>query len=117
MASISRGQPRWSLPFRYRRIPELAPNDAAWNAADAAGYEAEYLAQLEGIGATAILDRLERISAGRHLVLLCWERPGETFCHRWLLSRYVHEETGQVIRELQAGDLPQREDLPEMRLF
>jgi len=34
-----------------------------------------------------------------------------------MLARWIHEQTGLVVPELAAGDLPQRQDVPEPRLF
>ncbi len=115
--SISRGEPRWRLPFAYRRLRELAPTDEVWREQNTARFEAAYVAQLEALGAQRIVEALERVGGGRPVVCVCWERPHEEFCHRWVLSRWLHERTGLEIGELMPGDLPQREDAPEMRLF
>src|SRR5215211_2458311 len=87
LVSVSRGAPRWSLPFTYRRLPAFAPGDRAWREADKERFEAAYVTQLEELGAERILTDLERLAAGKAAVLLCWERldaPGE-WCHRRLL--------------------------------
>jgi hypothetical protein len=117
IVSISRGQPRWPLPFRYRRLPELAPNDATWALEDEREFAESYVRQLERLAADAILERLEGIGGGRPVVCLCWEKPHEEFCHRWLLSRHLEERTGLAVPELESGMLPEREDTPEQRLF
>lgn len=116
IVSISRGQPRWRLGFSYRRLPELTPSDATWVQEDEGRFEESYLAQLEQLGAAAILGRLEKIGGGRPVVALCWEAPGE-WCHRRMLAGFLERETGQHVPELQHGDLPQRQEAPEMRLF
>jgi hypothetical protein len=105
---ISRGTPRWNPGFRYRILRSLVPCDEAWNAEDREDYEAAYIRQLENIGAAAILSDLERIAGDRPAVLLCWERPGDEFCHRWLLARYIEREAGIVVPELQPRMLPKR---------
>lgn len=118
IVSISRGQPRRKLPFRYKKLMELAPDDHTWRQEDKERFEASYVRQLEGLGAERILADLERIVGGcPAIILLCWERPHEELCHRWSLSRWMYEQTGIVIPELQAGDLPRREDTVELRLF
>ena len=117
IVSISRGEPRWRLPFAYRRLRSLAPCDEAWQEESTERFEAAYTRQLEELGAQRILDDLGRIGGGRPVVALCWERPHEPFCHRWVLSRWLHEQTGIEVPELRAGDLPQSQDAPEMRLF
>src|SRR5829696_2918650 len=117
IVSISRGEPRWPLPFTYRRLRELAPDNETWKHQDRESFERSYIAQLEDVGATVILERLERISGARCPVMLCWERPDAEYCHRWTLSRFIERDAGITIPELKEGDLPQCEDVPEMRLF
>ncbi len=111
---ISRGTPRWNPGFRYRVLRSLAPGDEAWSAGDRQGYEAAYIRQLEEIGAAAILSDLEHIAGDRSAVLLCWERPGDEFCHRWLLARYIEQEAGIVVPELQPRMLPRRAAQPPL---
>jgi hypothetical protein len=75
IVSISRGEPRWRLPFRFRRLRQLAPGTEAWShKADREAFENAYQRQLQEIGAEPILERLEEISAGKPAILLCWER-------------------------------------------
>lgn len=117
MVSISRGQPRRRLPFKYRKLMSLAPCNEAWNADDQEAFERAYTAQLEGLGTERILEDLRRITGGQPGVLLCWERPDEEFCHRWMLSDFLYQEAGIVVPELSPGDLPQCQDDSDMRLF
>lgn len=115
---ISRGMPRFPVPYRYRQVRELAPDDLAWAERDVEAFRLSYLRQLREIGAGAILERLERVSGGLPVVCLCFEdvHAGQE-CHRRVLADHIHQETGTTIPELKAGDLPQREDAPEPRLF
>lgn len=119
MISISRGQPSWSLPFRYRRYDALAPDDRTWTQEDAGRFEASYLRQLEEIGAEPILSRLEQIGGGRPCVLLCWERLAnrDEYCHRRTLASFIERETGVVIPKLLAGMVNKRPDAPQQALF
>lgn len=117
MISISRGTPRWDPGYRYRRLDQLAPDDATWALEDTAEFERSYARQLEALGADRILFDIERIAGGRAACLLCWERPHETSCHRWTFSRWIREQTGLVVPELQPGDLPLRPDAPQPSLF
>jgi uncharacterized protein DUF488 len=110
IVSISRGQPRWRLPFRYRRLPELAPDDATWAQEDEEAFEGSYLDQLAKLGAERIVADLERIAAGHPIILLCWERPHEEICHRWALARFIEQEAGIVVPELSAGMVGKRPD-------
>ncbi len=116
--SISRGEPRWRLPFAYRRLRELAPTDEVWREQNTARFEAAYVAQLEALGAQRIVADLERIGGGRPVVCLCWEKPAtDSYCHRWTLAAFLEQETGITIPELRAGDLPQRPDSPQPSLL
>lgn len=117
--SISRGRPRWSLPYRYRRYDELAPDDRTWAHEDLNEFERSYISQLEALGADTIMAGLRRISeqhGGKALCLLCWEKPGE-FCHRRVLAAFIARETGIMVPELEPGDVPQRLDALQPSLF
>ncbi len=119
IVGVSRGTPRRSPGYRYRVLRSLAPNDTAWNAPDRESFEKAYGHQLDGLGVETILADLRRTGGGRPVVCLCWERldePGE-WCHRRQLADYLEREAGISVRELAPGDLPQREDAPEPRLF
>jgi hypothetical protein len=116
---ISRGTPRFRTGFRYRMARELAPDSEAWaQKEDEAEFRASYLRQLEALGLDAILGRLAGIgreAGGLPVVLLCYEPAGE-FCHRHVLSEWLWGR-GVEIRELEPGDLPQRAEGSERRLF
>lgn len=115
---ISRGTPRFPVPYRYRMARELVPSRETFGLEDREEFERAYVAGLERIGLEAIVGKLERIgreSGGAALVLLCFEREDQ-FCHRHLLRRWLRER-GVEIRELKAGDLPQREDVAQRSLF
>lgn len=119
IVSISRGQPRWKLPFSYRRLDALAPDDRTWALEDRESFEASYLGQLEALGADRVLGDLDRVAGNRPTIMLCWERledPDE-YCHRLTLAGFLGREAGIVVPELGPGDLPQREDVVERRLF
>lgn len=117
IVSISRGQPRWPLPFRYRRLRELAPNNETWSQQDRESFEAAYLCQLGDYGIEQVLAHLERVAGGRPTVLLCWERPTDAHCHRWTLAQWIEEKAGIVIPELEHGMLSKRPDAPQPALF
>ena len=87
---ISRGTPRRAPGFRYRVLRSLAPSDEVWREQQTDAFEEAYIDQLEAIGAETILADLARIAGDRAAVCLCWERPHEAFCHRWVLSRWLH---------------------------
>lgn len=50
VVGISRGTPRWSLPFKYRKLPALAPDARTWAQEDQEQFEASYTQQLEAAG-------------------------------------------------------------------
>ncbi len=117
MVSISRGGPRWSVPFRYRKLSELAPSDEVWREQNTHEFERAYLDQLERIGAARIVADLERMGGGRPVVCLCWEKPTDSYCHRWTLAAFLEREAGLAVRELRAGMLKKRPDAPQPALF
>jgi hypothetical protein len=101
---ISRGLPRWKLPYRYRMMRSLAPSREAFAIEDAAEFERVYVAGLEEIGVERIVAEIGRISAeegGRPLALLCYEEDPSQ-CHRGAFARWFCKKTGYRIRELKA---------------
>ncbi|MBA3390620.1 MAG: DUF488 family protein [Rubrobacter sp.] len=108
---ISRGVPRGKqasqLPYRYKRLVDLAPSSELFKRwkAGAVGpeeYTRIYRGYLDSLGAEEVTGRLEKKSAenGENpLVLLCWCSPGE-FCHRRVWADWYFEKTGQKVPEL-----------------
>lgn len=115
--SISRGEPRWALPFRYRRLRALAPDNETWAQEDREAFEESYIRQLDALGIQRILGDVEQVSGGKPAVLLCWERPTDPWCHRWTLAQWIEEKAGIVIPELEHGMLSKRPDAPQPALF
>lgn len=116
--SISRGQPRWPLPFTYRRATLLAPSRETFRLRSDEAFTEAYLAELEEAGVAKIGAMLKRISheeGGGPLVLLCWEKPGD-FCHRSLFSSWWESKTGEPVEELRCGSSHKRQE-PQERLF
>ncbi len=98
---ISRGVPRWRLPYRYRMLRSLAPSREIFGLAEQE-FTAAYRAQLDELGVERILADLARIGGehgGRPLVLLCWEKAPD-LCHRGLLAQWLEERAGIVVPEL-----------------
>lgn len=102
-------------------LRELAPSREAFGIADPEEFERAYVAGVEEIGLDAIVGRLAKVreeAGGLPLVLLCFEdlsQPGQ-WCHRQHLSRWLGEH-GIRAKELKPGDLPQRPNSSEPRLF
>ena len=117
--AISRGVPRWPLPFSCRRLMALAPSRETFALDDPAEFERSYLAGLDALGPDRVADDLRRVAGGRTLVLLCWEdlsKPGQ-WCHREQLACWLHDRLGVEANELQPGDLCSCEHRNEPTLF
>jgi hypothetical protein len=113
---ISRGVPRWPLPYRYRTFRALAPSRKVFGIEDECEFAEAYKAQLETLGVEEIIAGLAGISQGhnngRPLVLLCWEKPGQ-FCHRRLLANWIEKSVGVEVPELVSGMVPRDNRAPE----
>ncbi len=108
---ISRGVPRGTmakrLPYRYKRLLDLAPPRDLfkhWIAGTIGSddYTRVYRSHLDSLGPEDVTSQLEKKSAdnrGKALVLLCWCSPGE-FCHRRVWADWYLEKTGREIPEL-----------------
>ncbi len=101
LIGISRSVPRGLRG--YRRYMALAPprwfrdpmDEGTW----ARRYEAEVLSTLDP---ERVLNDLATICAGRPGALLCWEPepPDPAWCHRGLVSQWLHERIGFELPEL-----------------
>jgi hypothetical protein len=116
--SISLGRPHWPLPYRIAaEVSELKP----WGLLDAPDWAERYLARLDEIGPDRISRRLESLCAqtasvptvgniadvGRErLVLLCFEKS-PAGCHRSLAARWLSENLGIDVPELEPAPDPQ----------
>ena len=108
---ISRGVPRGKqareLPYRYKRLVDLAPRSELferWKAGTVSPdeYTRVYRSYLDSLGPEEVMSQIEKKSAdngGEPLVLLCWCSPGE-FCHRRVWAGWYLEKTGQEVPEL-----------------
>ena len=105
---ISRGVPKWPLPYRYRMFRELAPSREVFGIEDHDEFAEAYKAQLGALGLEKIVSGLARIGeehGGRPLVLLCFEDvlgKGDQ-CHRLVFARWFEERAGIEVPELSAG--------------
>ncbi len=117
--SISRGQPRWPLPFAYRRATLLAPSRETFELRSDEAFEEAYLRQLKETGTEKIEALLKRIShdeGGGPLILLCWEKPGEV-CHRRMFAQWWQARIGQEVPELRRCGSSHHRQEPQGRLF
>jgi hypothetical protein len=108
---ISRGAPRGTmakrLPYRYKRLLDLAPPRdlfGRWIAGTIGPdeYTRVYRGCLDSLGPEEVRTQLDNKSADngdKPLVLLCWCSPGE-FCHRRVWADWYLDKTGREIPEL-----------------
>lgn len=93
-AGISRGTPR-GYPAGYRKLPELAPGP--WfNSVTPEKYHSLYMSQLARLDPAEIVAKLERMSGGRDVALLCYEKPHkpDEWCHRGQVSAWLKDVLG-----------------------
>lgn len=116
---ISRGTPRFPVPYRYRQARLLAPSRETFAIRSDEEFERAYVAGLEEIGAQKIADLLLRISreeGGKPLALLCFERDRKD-CHRGQFARWFRIKTGQEVPEMDVRDRGVFEENYQERLF
>lgn len=118
---ISRGNPRWRTPYRYRKLWDLAPSRETFAIEDPGAAEESYRAGLEEIGVERIEGELRRLSSehgGLPLVLLCHEdvHAGQD-CHRRWFARWYEQQTGTPVPELAAGMLAEAPEVQQPRLL
>jgi Protein of unknown function, DUF488 len=119
---ISRGVPRWPLPYRYKLLRSLAPSREAFAIKNRDEFSREYLGELAILGTDRIVADLAKIGrevGHKPLVLLCWEDvfDPEQWCHRRLLAGWLHEHLGVEVPELVAGALPRASLSDQATLF
>jgi hypothetical protein len=124
---ISRGLPKWRLPYSYRTLQLLAPSGQAFGIDDSDEFERAYRAGLEDIGLEVILGALKSISGDsgeRPLVLLCYEdvlpppQGKGDLCHRRIAARWLEQKVpGLVVPELQRGALSPLQGEAQTPLF
>lgn len=105
---ISRGTPR-GHPGGYRRYKPLYPGSWFKSVSDQEYvrlYDAEVLAALDP---SQVVRDLRRISEGRPVALLCFERPQTTdsWCHRSLVGKWLAANLGTRVPEYGFEHLPQ----------
>ena len=97
--SISRGAPRRSSKG-YRIYKALAPGP--WfKTADEETYINLFYEQLAKLDAPEVVRTIHELSGDEEPVLLCFEKPDDnTWCHRALVSKWLHDELGLEVPEL-----------------
>jgi len=64
---------------------------------DPYAYRKRFSLILRSINPHALLKHIEKLSAGKDAVLLCYEKEG--FCHRHLVAQWLKEKTGFEVEE------------------
>ena len=119
---ISRGVPRWPLPYRYKLLRLLAPSREAFVIEDRDEFTQAYLGGLDMLGTDRIVADFVKIGrevGHKPLVLLCWEDvfAPEQWCHRRLLAGWLHEHLGVEVLELVSNALPRALPPDQATLF
>lgn len=98
--SISASRPKWVTGVTIYDLPVLHPhwdliNDWKSGTISWGEYTDRYYAQLQSINPTDILHKIEELSNGRDVILLCWEGSDKP-CHRHLIGPLL----GLVVKEI-----------------
>lgn len=107
--STSRGSPRGHAAG-YRKMKELAPGDWFKSCATPAEYRDRYFDEILGrLRPDATVARIHELADGKTPVLVCFEAPnavelGKGWCHRALLSAWLHDTQGMRVKELSRPD-------------
>src|SRR5437870_3080455 len=107
IVGITVGNPRWPLRYKFTWVKELAPSRSFVHA-PIEEYTTLYIAKLDMLGIDAIVKKLEELSGGGDIILLCFEdlrKPGE-WCHRTMLADYLQQRAGIVSEELPDPSTP-----------
>jgi Protein of unknown function, DUF488 len=116
LVGISRGTPRFKLPYRYRQLRLLAPSKETFALREDKEFDKAYVAGLEKIGVERIAEALRRLSyeqGGKPLILLCYEdvHAGED-CHRRMFADWWKQQTGQEVLEPVPSIIPSKRHSP-----
>ncbi len=86
--------------FRYDKLAELAPTKEILSLKDNPHlYTMRYKIMLSKLDARKIYNKIESLSKGKDVVLLCYEKPPQ-FCHRHLVAQWLDEQLGVGVKEL-----------------
>jgi len=113
--AICRKVPDWFNGWIYK---ELAPKWEMIRALKEGDITEEEFTQRYKNEILSNLDPLRVFNAlGHNAILLCWEAP-DKFCHRQLVARWIEEEMGKKVPELETPAEKDYADLPgQIRIF
>ncbi len=104
--SIALFSPKWYEGYRFHF---LAPTRyMVLGDCEREEYVSLYRQILDKYGAEKIVQAVNKVSYGKDVALLCYEKPGE-FCHRHLLADYLNEKLNLGVTEFGA-DIEKEED-------
>lgn len=98
---ISSSKPEWLVGRRIIDMPVLYPHwdiINAWKNHEISWeeYTKRYYAQLNNVPKHDILSKLEDLSGGKDVVLLCWEGAGKP-CHRQLIGPWLGLDVKELV--------------------
>lgn len=99
---ISRGVPR-NLPHSYNKYPLLNPGPWFNRCASPDEFKDRYFEILAQLDPSSVANDLQRIAGeGNVAVIVCWEPPPPDggWCHRALVSAWLHDELELVVPEV-----------------
>lgn len=114
--SIARITPNWFTGYKFTY---LAPSRALLYNREITDEEFErvYLRDVcSRIDAQVLRREIERVSQGRDVALLCYEKPGDE-CHRHTLARWMNERGFDVKEYGHQNAVKQEEKVNEPSLF
>lgn len=87
--------------LEYRKLaPKRFIYDNYIESGDEESYSRDYYrCILDKLNSERVIKDLEKLSGGRDIVLLCYEKPNQ-FCHRHLVAYWMKSELGIEIEEL-----------------
>lgn len=96
---VTVGNPRFSLPYRYRMAKEIAPS-GLMGIEDTTEFTRRYISMLDRVGVDKIREKLMDLGGGGPVVLLCFEDTAKDFCHRTVFAKWWKAKTGEDVVEL-----------------
>lgn len=95
---VSRGTPR-GYPAGFRKMMELAPGPY-FKTATVTQYKQLYFEGLRRLSPQKVVARMEELSGGKDVALLCYESPtDDQYCHRAYISCWLHDNLGIEVFE------------------
>lgn len=93
--SIARFSPKW---YKGLRVLDVAPEPYMLRDSETREkYILDYQKILNSLNVEAFIEKIEKLSGGKDVALLCYEKPNE-FCHRHLLADFLNQK-GYSIEE------------------